>query len=147
MDLDKIPFRPTIASAFYALMPYLIANAYLTLVVNWPGMAAELYKLDLKQMSIIPQLNFIYCCYAIFVILLLLTERWMGAFVVHMSIVGAFILGIGIIYAVIVPLQVLVNPYISGALILNSIIAIFSMCMFYYEVIRRWWNKGKKQTT
>ncbi len=147
MDINRIPFRPTIASAFYALMPYLIANAYLTLVVNWPGMAAELHRLDLKQMGVIPQLNFIYCFYAMFVIALLLTEKWVGSVITHAAIIGGFLLGIGIIYAVAVPLQVLVSPYISGALILNSIIAIFSMCMFHYEVIRRWWNNRKKRST
>lgn len=147
MDINKIPFRPTIAAAFYALMPYLIANAYLTLVVNWPGMAYELHKLNLKQMSLIPQLNFLYCVYAMWVILALLVERWIGVIITHGLIVVAFLLGIGIIYAVLVPLQVLVNPYISGALILNSIIAIFAMVMFYYEVIRCWWNTRKNRTS
>ena len=138
MDLDKIPFRPTVASAFYALMPYLLANVYMTLVINWPGMQPELHKLNMHQLGMIPQLNFAFCIYGIATVVALILERFIGAMIVHAIIIFGFFLGIGIIYAVIVPLQVLVNPYISAALLINSVIAILAMVMFYVELIKRW---------
>lgn len=143
MDLDKIPFRPTVASAFYALMPWILANVYLTLVLNWPGMETEIHKLSLEEMKRIPQMNFIFCCYGLLVVLLLLTEKIWGCIVVHSFIIVGFFIGIGIIYAVLVPLQVLVNPYISAALLINSVIAISAMFMFYLELIKRWYKKHK----
>lgn len=143
MTIKNIHFRATVGSAFYALMPYILANAYMTLVLNWPGMETEIHKLDLQKMQLIPQLNFAFCIYAIATILFLLLERFIGVIIVHGVIICGFFLGIGILYAVLVPLQVLVNPYISAVILINSVISILSMFLFYYELIDRWFEIRK----
>ena len=138
MQHYELRVRPTLLSAFYALMPYLLADAYLKLVVNWPGMESQLSKLDIVQLQKIAGMNFTFILYSIGVIMAILLERILTPVVVHILIVLGFLLGIGIVYATIVPLQVLVHPYISIAIIINTIIAIYAMFMFYYGLIRRW---------
>lgn len=147
MEVDttnNVRVRSTTIAALYALMPYILANMYLTLVVNWPGISIELVKLSLTDMHRIANINFIFCLYSLGALLMLILEKMIGAVVCHIAIIVGFLMGIGIIYTVVVPLRVVVHPYITAAIMIGSVVAIYSMLRFYVRLFKRWKNLAVK---
>lgn len=140
MNLEDMKIKPVTLAAWFALMPWVVANMYLTLIVNWPGVSEKLHTLNLEDMGRIANLNFFFCLYALGVVAVLITDRYLklGSILTHSFLIFGFLVGIGIVYAVAYALRGVVSHFINGAIILDTIIAIYGLFMFYVDVITKW---------
>lgn len=146
MKNRTITIKSVYISAMFALIPYILGNMYLTLVVNWPSVTSQLGLLELDKMGKIAQINFYFCFYALYVVALLFIKQWVGYFIVYLSIFIGFLMGIGLLYSVVVALQPVVNSYISAAILINTLVGIYGMAVFHYELVRDWVKSLGKAT-
>lgn len=146
MNLENLQIKPVTLAAWFAMMPWVVANMYLMLVLNWPGVREQLHTLNLEDMQRIANLNFFFCLYTLGTTAVLITDRYLklGSILTHGFLIFGFLLGIGIVYAVVYALQGVVSSYINGAIMIDTLIALYGLFMFYVDVITRWRHRDSQ---
>jgi hypothetical protein len=149
MDLDNLKIRPVHLAALFGIMPWALANMYLTLVVNWPELKPLISTLSLYDLGVVGSLNFYFCIYTLAVIVLLIVERRVRSLtlVCHGFIIFGFCVGIGIVYAVIYAVRSVVSMYIQYAVLLNSFLSLYGLFMFYVDLYLRWHRPNGENKT
>lgn len=140
MDLENLKIRSLHVLGLLGLMPWVIANMYLTLVVNWPDAKSAVEGMNIEDLHVVGAMNFYFCIYTLVVILALILQRYCGAMtlICHGLIIFGFCVGIGIVYAVIYAVRGVVSSYINAAVLLDTFFALYGLIMLYLDMFLKW---------